>query len=99
MTKPVSMVAYMADIHDGDGASEVILYKEWRFKYSVQSGTGIFQRESRPRPNIFSFCRAEETCARKPKISHIGGSKLPAKKPIMLLTANLKSQRVEKSFD
>lgn len=43
LTKPVSMVAFMADIHDDSGAGEPILYKEWRFKYRVQSGTGIFQ--------------------------------------------------------
>lgn len=53
LTKPVSMVAFIADIHDGDGASEVVLYKEWRFKYRVQSGTGIFQAGIAPATEYF----------------------------------------------
>lgn len=53
LTKPISMVAFMADIHDGDGASEVVLYKEWRFKYRVQSGTGIFQTGIAPATEYF----------------------------------------------
>jgi len=53
LTKPLSMVAFMADIHDGDAASEVILYKEWRFKYRVQSGTGIFQTGIAPATEYF----------------------------------------------
>lgn len=53
LTKPVSMVAFAADIHDGDGTSEVVLYKEWRFKYRVQSGTGIFQSGIAPATEYF----------------------------------------------
>jgi len=53
LTKPLSMVAYMADIHDGNGTSEVVLYKEWRFKYRVQSGTGIFQTGIAPATEYF----------------------------------------------
>ncbi len=43
---PTSAVAFAADIHDGKqaGAGGPLLYKEWRFKYRVQSGTGIFQK-------------------------------------------------------
>jgi hypothetical protein len=42
---PTSMVAYMANIHDHKpGEGEPILYKEWRFKYKVRQGTGIFQK-------------------------------------------------------
>ena len=53
LTKPLSMVAFMADIHDGDGAGEVSLYKEWRFKSRVQSGTGIFQTGIAPAAEYF----------------------------------------------
>ncbi len=53
LTKPVSMVAFSADIHDGDGTGEVVLYKEWRFKYRVQSGTGIFQTGIAPATEYF----------------------------------------------
>lgn len=53
LTRPVSMVAFMADIHDGDGAGEVSLYKEWRFKYQVQSGTGIFKNGIAPATEYF----------------------------------------------
>jgi hypothetical protein len=52
LSKPLSMVAYMVDIHDG-GTSEVVLYKEWRFKYQVQSGTGIFQTGIVPATEYF----------------------------------------------
>lgn len=39
-----TMVEYMADIFDRQENSEPILYKEWRFKFRVSRGTGIFQR-------------------------------------------------------
>lgn len=51
LTKPVSMVAFMVDTHDAAG--EVVLYKEWRFKYRVQSGTGIFQTGIAPATEYF----------------------------------------------
>lgn len=54
LTRPVSMVAFMADIHDGDAAaSQAVLYKEWRFKYRVQSGTGIFKNGIAPATEYF----------------------------------------------
>ncbi len=53
LTKPVSMVAFMADIHDNGAGSETVLYKEWRFKYRVQSGTGIFQSGIAPATEYF----------------------------------------------
>lgn len=41
---PMQMVAFSADIHDGrdGGAGGPLLYKEWRFKGELTSGTGIF---------------------------------------------------------
>ena len=53
LTKPLSMVAYMVDTHDGDEASQVVLYKEWRFKYRVQNGAGIFQNGIAPATEYF----------------------------------------------
>ena len=53
LSKPLSMVAYSADIHDGDGQSEIVLYKEWRFKYRVQSGSGLFQNGVAPATDYF----------------------------------------------
>ncbi len=52
---PTSAVAYAADIHDGKegGAGGPLLYKEWRFKYKVQSGTGIFQTGITPATEYF----------------------------------------------
>lgn len=42
---PTQMVQYKVDIHDGKsfGGGGPALYKEWRFKGVVQSGSGIFQ--------------------------------------------------------
>jgi len=54
LTKPVSMVAYMTDLHEGaDNGLGVKLYKEWRFKYKVSSGTGIFQKGIAPATEYF----------------------------------------------
>jgi hypothetical protein len=54
LTKPVSMVAYMADLHEAaDNGSGVKLYKEWRFKYKVSSGAGIFQKGIAPATEYF----------------------------------------------
>ncbi len=52
---PTSMVSYMADIHDGKqgGGGGPRLYKEWRFKSKVQSGTGIFQKGFAPATEYF----------------------------------------------
>ena len=42
---PQTMVNFSADIHDGkeSGGGGPLLYKEWRFKGNVASGTGVFQ--------------------------------------------------------
>lgn len=42
---PAQMVNFSVDIHDGKsiGAGGPLLYKEWRFKGNVQSGTGFLQ--------------------------------------------------------
>jgi len=53
LTKPLSMVAFMADIHDNGAGSEALLYKEWRFKYRVQSGSGIFKNGIAPATEYF----------------------------------------------
>jgi hypothetical protein len=52
---PTTAVAFAADIHDGKqgGAGGPLLYKEWRFKYKVQSGTGIFQMGIAPATEYF----------------------------------------------
>lgn len=39
---PSEMVSFGADIHDTPAGQEVVLYKEWRFKGAVQSGSGFF---------------------------------------------------------
>jgi hypothetical protein len=41
---PVEMLNFSVDVHDGkSGGGGPLLYKEWRFKGSVQSGTGFTQ--------------------------------------------------------
>lgn len=42
---PAQMVSFKVDIHDGrtSGGGGPLLYKEWRFKGTVQSGNGFFQ--------------------------------------------------------
>jgi hypothetical protein len=42
---PLQMVRFKADIHDGksSGGGGPLLYKEWRFKGNVQTGSGFFQ--------------------------------------------------------
>ena len=51
---PTSMVAFMADLHDGaPGQIEPVLYKEWRFKFKVGRGTGIFQKGIAPLTEYF----------------------------------------------
>lgn len=52
LSKPVSMTAFAADIHDR-ATGEVNLYKEWRFKYRVASGTGIFKTGIAPATEYF----------------------------------------------
>lgn len=44
LRKPTSMVSYMVDLHENEDSevSNVTVYKEWRFKYKVKAGTGIF---------------------------------------------------------
>jgi hypothetical protein len=52
---PATMVAFAADIHDreGESAAEPVLYKELRFKYKVQNGSGIFQKGIAPATEYF----------------------------------------------
>jgi hypothetical protein len=53
LTVPAQMVSYKVDIHDTeDTGLGVRLYKEFRFKGTVQSGTGIF-RSSFVRPTTY----------------------------------------------
>ena len=42
---PKQMLSFKADIHDGKnlGGNGPLLYKEWRFKGNLQSGSGFFQ--------------------------------------------------------
>ncbi len=52
--KPISMVAYMTDLQEEvNSGLGVKLYKEWRFKYKVSSGTGIFQKGIAPTTEYF----------------------------------------------
>jgi hypothetical protein len=55
LTVPTSMVSYAADVHDGreGGAGGPLLYKEWRFKSKVQTGTGFFQKGIAPATEYF----------------------------------------------
>ena len=54
LLKPTSMVDFKADLHDrADGGNGPVLYKEWRFKSRVQSGTGIFQKGIAPATEYF----------------------------------------------
>lgn len=56
LTKPLSMVEYMADLPGNETASEsamVFLYKEWRFKYKVQNADGIFKNGFAPANEYF----------------------------------------------
>jgi hypothetical protein len=39
---PLKVESFGADIHDTDRSSMIVLYKEYRFKGAVQSGTGFF---------------------------------------------------------
>lgn len=51
---PAQMLQFKVDIHDGksSGGGGPLLYKEWRFKGNVLSGTGIF-KSSIVRPTTF----------------------------------------------
>ena len=55
LTKPISMVEYMVDQTPpaGESAGEPVLYKEWRFKYNVGSGNGVFQSGIAPKTEYF----------------------------------------------
>ena len=52
---PKKMIDYAVDIKDGKkgGAGGVVLYKEWRFKYRVAKGTGIFQNGIKGKTEYF----------------------------------------------
>jgi hypothetical protein len=51
---PATMVDFKADIHDKPKDSgDPVLYKEWRFKYKVGQGTGIFQTGIAPATEYF----------------------------------------------
>lgn len=39
---PTQMVQFATDTHENEGVGEPVLYKEWRFKGTVQSGNGLF---------------------------------------------------------
>jgi len=55
LTSPISMVDFAVDIHDGrmGGAGGPLLYKEWRFKYKVAAGSGVFQKGVAPAAEYF----------------------------------------------
>lgn len=55
LMQPISMVDFAVDIHDGrlDGAGGPLLYKEWRFKYKIASGSGIFLKGIAPATEYF----------------------------------------------
>lgn len=56
LTKPISMVEYMVDqtpALEGEPARMVSLYKEWRFKYRVAGGDGIFHSGITTRTEYF----------------------------------------------
>jgi hypothetical protein len=40
---PTQMVSFKVDLHDGEPNTETSLYKEFRFKGTAASGTGIFK--------------------------------------------------------
>lgn len=42
LVMPLKVESFGADIHDSDRSSMISLYKEYRFKGTVQSGTGFF---------------------------------------------------------
>ena len=52
---PNKMLDFKADIHDGKdtGAGGPLLYKEWRFKHKVKSGTGVFQNGIKGKTEYF----------------------------------------------
>ena len=52
---PETMVAFETDLYDRDEShsSGPILYKEWRFKFKVRQGTGIFQTGIAPLTEYF----------------------------------------------
>ncbi len=50
------MVDFEADLHESaNGGNGPVLYKEWRFKSRVQSGTGIFFFVSKVEINKLKF--------------------------------------------
>ncbi|MCB1023903.1 MAG: hypothetical protein KDB79_05925 [Acidobacteria bacterium] len=52
---PKTFVDFAVDTRSGEkgGAGSVVLYKEWRFKYKVGEGTGIFQKGTKGKPEYF----------------------------------------------
>lgn len=52
---PKSFVDFAVDTRNGEkgGAGSVVLYKEWRFKYKVNEGTGIFQNGIKGKAEYF----------------------------------------------
>lgn len=55
LTKPLSMVEYMVNLpsENNESQGEPMLYKEWRFKYKVQSANGIFKNGFAPTNEYF----------------------------------------------
>ncbi len=72
LTKPILMVVYMVDLHDSkDTGLGVSLYKEWRFKYKVQSGTGIFKNGIAPVTEYFLVLQGRgNACTQAENFTH-----------------------------
>jgi hypothetical protein len=72
LLKPTSMVDFKADLHDSaNGGNEPVLYKEWRFKSRVQSGTGIFQKGIAPATEYFLILQGRgNNCTQAEDFTH-----------------------------
>ena len=72
LAKPLSILVFMADIHDKpNGRNGPLLYKEWRFKHRVQSGTGIFQTGIAPATEYFLVLQGRGNgCTRAEDFTH-----------------------------
>ena len=70
---PAQMLQYKVDIHDGkpSGGGGPLLYKEWRFKGTVTSGTGIFKASIiRPTTYFLVFQGRGNGCDNTEDFSH-----------------------------
>jgi hypothetical protein len=50
---PATYVDYRVDLQDSEEGTEAILYREFRFKWKVGGGTGIFQKGISPATDYF----------------------------------------------